>query len=753
MTSYEDQLELFGQQIDNEQQRQSKAKPIKKANSPKGERIKASPKVRVVGFPVSPTSSSVPISIPSSSRSPSDGTPVSPPSPSAVILSPTSPLSNSLEDLKQYKSRIPGWSSPTTHYAKDKGTAFLASSTQGLEIKKEPLNPASAPQRTSGFASKPETRSETSGEGNHRLSSAPTAAAAPATAAGTSVSPSTTPDTPASKASKKNNAGGSGADGQKGNSSGNAPPQKKQLTRAERRAIQEQQRAAKAAKKAGGGGGGGGGGSGGGSGGAATKAAPAPHSDSQSTISTPAVPSSGGGTQANEKKPKGPRQYDIQPKGALTPEEHSNQVALFSHLPQYRKASSQTLQLTDFSNTVIHPSIIQLGLKYANHTILGSNARCIGMLTAFKDVIRDYTTPPEASLHRTLEPFLKPQIQFLTDCRPHSISMGNAINFVKKEIPKTQGMTEEEAKDYLIDIIDRFIEERIVIADQAIASYGVSKITDGDVILTFASSHSVELILKEAHQEGKKFRVIIADSRPMKEGKELLRRLMQCGIHCTYVLINAVSYAMKEVTKVFFGAFTLLANGGVISRAGTALVAMIAHEYHVPVIVCCETYKFCERVQLDSICFNELGDPEALLCNHVAGIAKQGRNRTFKHIISSGNELEAAATSSGGGVVTPAEAVAVAAALESSGAAGGDASELLAAAGIGGDAMTGATAGGVSGEGEDVLHNWKSNPHLKLLNLLYDVTPATFLTMVCTEVGMIPPTSVPVVIREYHAEY
>ncbi len=64
--------------------------------------------------------------------------------------------------------------------------------------------------------------------------------------------------------------------------------------------------------------------------------------------------------------------------------------------------------------------------------------------------------------------------------------MGNAINFVKKEIPKTQSMSEEEAKAHLIGIIDSFIKERIVWADQAISTYGVSKIIDGDVILTYA---------------------------------------------------------------------------------------------------------------------------------------------------------------------------------------------------------------------------------------------------------------------------
>jgi translation initiation factor 2B subunit (eIF-2B alpha/beta/delta family) len=62
-----------------------------------------------------------------------------------------------------------------------------------------------------------------------------------------------------------------------------------------------------------------------------------------------------------------------------------------------------------------------------------------------------------------------------------------------------------------------------------------------------------------------------------------------------------------QVSKVMIGAHALLSNGAVFSRVGTAVVCHMAHATHVPVIVCSETYKFCERVQLDSICFNELG--------------------------------------------------------------------------------------------------------------------------------------------------
>lgn len=177
------------------------------------------------------------------------------------------------------------------------------------------------------------------------------------------------------------------------------------------------------------------------------------------------------------------------------------------------------------------------------------------------------------------------------------------------------GQSECLAKDQLLSDIDSFIQERIEFADEVIATHGVSKINDGDVILTYATSHVVELLLARAAAEGKRFRLIIVDSRPKLEGKELLRRLLQRGVNCTYIMINALSYVMRDVSKVFLGAAALLSNGAVISRVGSAVVAMMAKCHNVPVLVCCETYKFHERVQLDSIGFNELGDPDELILN------------------------------------------------------------------------------------------------------------------------------------------
>jgi len=53
-------------------------------------------------------------------------------------------------------------------------------------------------------------------------------------------------------------------------------------------------------------------------------------------------------------------------------------------------------------------------------------------------------------------------------------------------------------------------------------------------------------------------------------------------------------------------------------------------------------------------------------------------------------------------------------------------------------------------EGHTALKGWKDMDKLKMLNLVYDLTPSEFIDMIITEHGPVPPTSVPALIREFH---
>mmetsp|Transcript_12468 Transcript_12468/g.18082 ORF Transcript_12468/g.18082 Transcript_12468/m.18082 type:complete len:181 (-) Transcript_12468:977-1519(-) len=112
---------------------------------------------------------------------------------------------------------------------------------------------------------------------------------------------------------------------------------------------------------------------------------------------------------------------------------------------------------------------------------------------------------------------------------------------------------------------------------------------------------------------GTDFLVIVIDSRPLYEGRRMAKALDEAGIDTDYGLVNGASYLIQSATKVILGAHSIMADGSVTSRIGTASVALLAKSSNVPILVACEAVKFSDRVQLDSISFNELGDPLELL--------------------------------------------------------------------------------------------------------------------------------------------
>ena len=164
------------------------------------------------------------------------------------------------------------------------------------------------------------------------------------------------------------------------------------------------------------------------------------------------------------------------------------------------------------------------------------------------------------------------------------------------------------------------MHDRILVPVKSIVNNCTQKIRDGDNVMTFGKSSTVLNVFKAAAKTVS-FHVTVVDSSPKFEGslchyfllnfncqgRQTIQELSKWDIPCTYVLINSLGVEIKKVNKVIIGASSILANGAVMSRVGTASVALMAHEYRVPVIVCAETYKFSDMIRLDSFVWNEIG--------------------------------------------------------------------------------------------------------------------------------------------------
>ncbi|WFC99318.1 hypothetical protein MYAM1_002062 [Malassezia yamatoensis] len=331
---------------------------------------------------------------------------------------------------------------------------------------------------------------------------------------------------------------------------------------------------------------------------------------------------------------------------------------------------------TASAKATIHPAVLQLCHELSTFAVRGANQRAIAVLRALGAVIADYRTPRGAVLNRDLLTRVSQQVGQIVESRPMNTSTGHAVRFLKYEISVVDAnLREEEAKAHLLERIEHFIRDRIIYAGKVIQSHAAGKIHHGDVVMTYGSSSVIEGTLLQAHKQGTRFEVVVIDSRPLYSGRNLVERLLEAGIPTTYGLLSSLSALIPRVSLVLLGTASLLSNGAPYATAGTAMCAMMAHGHRIPVIICCETYKFSDRIQLDSFVVNEAGNSSDL----------------FSH-----EDLDFKTES-----------------------------QLL-------------TATEVS-----------EQSRLKVVRLLYDVTPPKYISAIASEVGLSGTESVGVILRDY----
>lgn len=210
--------------------------------------------------------------------------------------------------------------------------------------------------------------------------------------------------------------------------------------------------------------------------------------------------------------------------------------------------------------------------------------------------VKALRTTAEASEAETIDELvneLNLAAETLLRTRPTAVSLPNGIRYVMWRVLKTKNTASsvEDLKAYTINLANRFIESSKT-AVKKIGEIGARRIRDGDTILTHCQSSAVDAIIKKAWKQGKKIRVYSTETRPRFQGRITARTLSQAGIPVTMIIDSAARYFMNEVDKVIVGSDAIAANGAVVNKIGTSLIALAAREARTLFYVAAETYKF-----------------------------------------------------------------------------------------------------------------------------------------------------------------
>lgn len=124
-------------------------------------------------------------------------------------------------------------------------------------------------------------------------------------------------------------------------------------------------------------------------------------------------------------------------------------------------------------------------------------------------------------------------------------------------------------------------------------------------VITISRSSTVEEVLTALSGH----RVIVAESRPLFEGRTLAEELAGKGVEVTLIVDAAMGMFVDEADAALVGTDSVLADGSIVNKVGTKLLAIAAKEAGVPFYVVCDSSKFDVRSYMGEPLILETKDP------------------------------------------------------------------------------------------------------------------------------------------------
>ncbi len=114
--------------------------------------------------------------------------------------------------------------------------------------------------------------------------------------------------------------------------------------------------------------------------------------------------------------------------------------------------------------------------------------------------------------------------------------------------------------------------------------------------------------------------VIVLEGRPRYEGRDMAKALSQHHMAVTLITDAQADIFLPQCQAVVVGADSVLANGDVLNKAGTALLGWAAQGHSIPFYVLCETLKVSPRGWSGDLAQLEEKEASEVLAEPIPGV-------------------------------------------------------------------------------------------------------------------------------------
>ena len=179
----------------------------------------------------------------------------------------------------------------------------------------------------------------------------------------------------------------------------------------------------------------------------------------------------------------------------------------------------------------------------------------------------------------------------LRQARPTAVNLAWAIDEALRRA-RASAASSEMFGPALVEAAQALADEDVA-TNQAIGRHGAALLADGDTVLHHCNTGALATVdygtalgvIRTAHEQGKRLRVLVDETRPRLQGARLTAwELEQYGIDYVIIADAAAGRMMQrgDVNAVMVGADRIAANGDVANKIGTYMLALAAHDNRVP---------------------------------------------------------------------------------------------------------------------------------------------------------------------------
>lgn len=212
---------------------------------------------------------------------------------------------------------------------------------------------------------------------------------------------------------------------------------------------------------------------------------------------------------------------------------------------------------------------------------------------------------------------LKDAKKILVNTRPTEPAMQNGLKYIINKLTACKDKLCVEDIPSHIEQFKNEYKQKIAFSKQKIAKIGARRIPEAQkpglnfTVMTHCHSSVVTGILLEAKRQGKHFRVINTQTQPKLQGEITAKELLDAGIEVVHVVDSAMRWAVNhfDVNMIIIGADSITSEGTVLNKIGSRLLALVAHEEHVPFYVASPLLKYNPKTSFGMLEEIEMRDP------------------------------------------------------------------------------------------------------------------------------------------------